>query len=34
MYATKHHRHDLLNYYDIQNEEDSITTLRTNIMVG
>jgi len=28
MYAAKHHRYDLLNLYDMQNDADSMTTLR------
>jgi len=31
MYAAKHHRYDLLNFYDMQNDADSITTLRIGI---
>jgi len=28
MVAAKHHRHDLLNFYDTQNDADDITTLK------
>jgi len=28
MYAEKHHRYVLLNFYEMQNDADSTTTLR------
>jgi len=28
MHATEHHMYDLLNFYDMQNDADSMTTLR------
>jgi len=27
MYAANHHRYNLFNFYDMQNDADSITTL-------